>query len=240
MEITGVGKHAYCINKPLYKHFKYIYRSTVEKCYFFHQFNTQQSTTTDLTATHNNIVISHLRFMKCRTLSIINHPEIPQHHTTKQFDAEILYILEHIWSLDCTAIRFFYVVQISTISINLTRSSIHSIVYPICTLVYPLEQSLMQFHHFKNWFSRFFLCLDTLRHAFHYIGYTRGNFFLVLHFFFYGIHDSSEKRALFQFFFTRFRKHNFKNFIQYLCWCECTHNVFKGVKKKKLSFSRVM
>lgn len=54
-------------------------RLMVEKCYFFHQFNPQQSTTTtDLAATHNNIVISHLRFMKCRTLSIINHLEIPQ------------------------------------------------------------------------------------------------------------------------------------------------------------------
>lgn len=71
------------------------YRSSAEKCYFFHQFNPQQSTTTDLTATHNNLVISHLRFMKCRTLSIITHPEIPQRHTPNNLMLNSLHIRAH-------------------------------------------------------------------------------------------------------------------------------------------------
>lgn len=111
METTTAINHVgsiNCTNKPLYKYFKYIYRSSVEKCYFFHQFNPQQSTTTDLTATHNNLVISHLRFMKCRTLSIITHPEIPQRHTPNNLMLNTLHIRAHQARLDCTAIRFLH------------------------------------------------------------------------------------------------------------------------------------
>lgn len=98
----------YYTNDPLYKYFKYIYRPSVEKRYFFHQFNPQQSTTTDLTATHNNLVISHLRFMKCRSPSIITHPEIPQRHTPNNLMLNTLHIRAHQALLRLHCNTFFF------------------------------------------------------------------------------------------------------------------------------------